>query len=241
MDTAVVGQVGGAPQSVFSKAAHALAEGHVEHALHAVNNPLSTVAALTRATAPVQIVPTAVYFGGRELLRGHPRGDQIATNVGLAASGVVDGVFTHEGLLGAHLQRGLPAVLTQATHGSRLLSGLGRAAGVLGKVIPGVIAVGGGISVANVVREHGGDARAVVQTQEGREGALRAVGGAMLLAPMPVVKLLGAGAFLLAATNDGGLLAGFDGPLSHVQAVWPAGAAPPVERSITQVPPGVHG
>jgi hypothetical protein len=196
---------------------HALQAGHVEHALHTVNNPLSIAAAATGATMPLLVVPTVAYLGTRLLLKDHPRGDGVATNFGLAVGSMVDGLFGEGGLLHPRVARIAPAAVTTASEGSRLLTGVGKFAGLLGKAIPAAIAVGGGVSVVGAVRDADGDLGAIVHTHEGREGALRALGGVLSLAPLPWVRIAGAGAFLLAAANDNDMLSAFDLPGAAVK------------------------
>ena len=191
---------------------------HLEHQLHALNTPHSLAAGAMRATAPLLVVPTLVYLGGRFALGDRPNGNSAAANLGFASSGLAEGFLAHnETRAGAGT---LTKLVTSTTSRAPLLTQtVGRVAGFLGKALPAVVLATGAYKGAQAVHKAGNDVRALIDTHEGRDGALRAAGGALLLAPIPIIKVASAVPFLLAVANDFGAFSRFDRPAAAVAGV----------------------
>lgn len=109
---------------------------------------------------------------------------------------------------------------------------LTRAAGALGRVMPFVAIGASALSAAQVVR--GGGYEALLTTREGRSATLGALGGAMLLAPIPPMQLGAALVFAVSAANELGAFTWVDRAAAARTAARDAAAgaaalAPPVQ------------
>lgn len=195
--------------------------GHKVEALADTSGHAIGAAAVGARALPLPfIAPALAYFGSKLVSKDHARSQSIAGHAGMAAEGVVGAMFghaahgaaAHGATAAAGAGAGTAATAGAATHGATtaagaaakgggLKAGLRTAAHTMGKVVPGIVTVVGGFQVAQAIKTHG-TTDAVLGTQDGRNGAMNTVGGALLLVPHPVTKLAGAGVMVAALGND---------------------------------------
>lgn len=134
-----------------------------------------------------------------------PRQASAISHAGLAADGLLRGLLYSGGLLHGAAAAKVPWLVTaKAAPGglAGVAAGISRAASVARIGLLGIGGTLGAIRAARAVIDAGGDARALLDTREGRGGALQAVGSALLIARHPVTYLAGAAVFAAAIAND---------------------------------------
>lgn len=132
-----------------------------------------------------------------------PRQSTAIHHAGWAADGLIHGLLYKGGLLHDAAASKAPwLVKSRAAPAS-----LGRVAGTVARVTHygrlGLLGVGGtmgALRAANAVAHGGGNA--LLETRDGRGGALQAIGSALLMVRHPAAYLAGAAAFGMAFAND---------------------------------------
>ncbi len=151
--------------------------------------------------APITLGISLTTHGLKALM--DPKQSTAIHHAGWAADGLIHGLLYKGGLLHAKAAARAPWLVNSRA----APAGLGSVAGGLARAAHyarfGMLAIGGAMGAAraaSAVVDGGG--RALLDTRDGRGGALQAVGSALLMVRHPVAYLAGAAAFGLAFVND---------------------------------------
>ncbi len=187
-------------------AAHPGAYGtltNVEHSLHDAHG-LAGFGQVALGRAPLGLAAPIVSGTMKAALgTADSEAQRAIGHAGLATDGLVKGLVGHHGLMRHEAERRLPFLVTDRAVSGRFAT----AAKVLGRVGTGlhvgVLGVGGALGVIRAAKAvQGGGAGALLTTQDGRSGALQAIGSALMLVHHPATMLAGAGVFGAAMVND---------------------------------------
>lgn len=161
---------------------------------------------LALGDAPISFGATA-FSGVLKVATGptDPRTSQAIGHAGLAADGLMRGLFYAGGLLHGAAAKSVPWLVKSrpAPAGfAGIASGLAKVANVARLGLLGIGGVLGALRAARAVTQAGGDFKALLTTQDGRGGTLQALGSAMLMIKHPITYLAGAGIYGAALIND---------------------------------------
>lgn len=157
--------------------------------------------------APISFASTAVSGLLRVAIPNHSGNKSVEKSIshaGLAADGIARGLFYSGGLLHGAVAPRLPWLVTSRGAPPGLVgfaSGLGKVTHYARIGLLGIGGVAGAARAAKAVAD-AGDARALVETKDGRAGVLQAAGSALLIVKHPATYLLGAGVFAAAIANE---------------------------------------
>lgn len=167
---------------------------------------VAKVARIALGDAPISLGTMAV-TGSMRMAMPKPTEQQASaiSHAGLAADGLFRGLFYSGGLLHGAAAAKVPWLVTSrvAPDGfAGIAAGLSKFANVARIGLLGLGGTLGALRAARAVLDAGGDARALLDTRDGRGGVLQAIGSALLIVRHPVTYLAGAAVFAAAIAND---------------------------------------
>lgn len=167
---------------------------------------VAKVARIALGDAPISLGTMAVTGAlGMAMPKPAPQQASAISHAGLAADGLLRGLFYSGGLLHGAAAAKLPWLVTSkvAPDGfAGIAAGLSKFASVARIGLLGIGGTLGALRAARAVLDAGGDTRALLDTRDGRGGMLQAVGSALLIVKHPVTYLAGAAMFAAAIVND---------------------------------------
>lgn len=180
--------------------------GRVERRLDPAYDVMK-VARVALGDAPISLGTLAVTGSLRVGLPNpsDPRQASAISHAGLAADGLLRGLLYTGGLLHGAAAARVPWLVTAKAAPAGLAHVVARISTAAQFARIGLLGLGGtlgALRAARAVVEAGGDARALLDTRDGRAGVLQAVGSALLIAKHPVTYLAGAAVFAAAIVND---------------------------------------
>jgi hypothetical protein len=165
----------------------------------------SKLAAVLAGAPPVMLAGSAVAAGIK--LAVPTKTDEAKSAVvhaGLAADGIVRGLVGAGGALNGAVMRTAPWLVAGPAPTGALGSIGGVLAGAAKVLRVGVVGITGVLGAARAAEavQTAGSMEALVNTRDGRGGALQAAGAALLLMKHPTALIAGSGLLLLGIAND---------------------------------------